>query len=192
VSKLYRDVIYVIYERYYTLYLAELKLYVSKIRYLWERIMYVLYMYSRVYNYFTNLVPPGRWWLQNLILRHIYKKKFQPFRLRLHSKSVKSANMTKKNFALGNMGIKKQSLMLISNTLKTLLKISWEKSYQRKSDRKMSFCFYYWVQKFLAYNYFRWYFYTFFNGFKLSIKFFVYYTCINFLKLCFAYRSTLC
>ncbi len=54
---------------------------------------------TRVWHYllgcndFNNLVLLGRWWLQNLILRHIYKYKkfrfFHPFRLHLSSKFVK-------------------------------------------------------------------------------------------------------
>ncbi len=38
------------------------------------------------YNDFNNLVLSGRWWMHNLILKHIF---FYPFRLRLHSKVVK-------------------------------------------------------------------------------------------------------
>ncbi len=44
------------------------------------------------YNDLNNLVFPGRWWLQNLILRHIDTKKsfqfFQPYAVK------KGANIT--------------------------------------------------------------------------------------------------
>jgi hypothetical protein len=61
---------------------------------------------TKGYNDFNNLVLPGRWWWQNLILRHTYRKKFpffQPFRLRLQSKFVKRAIWPPKC----NIGIKK-------------------------------------------------------------------------------------
>ncbi len=73
-----------------------------------------------------------------------YKTHFSFFELfcpRLSSKFAKSANMIKKiYFKKCNMGIKKtQNLKLISNPLEKLQIDSCEKSYQRKSDRKMEF-----------------------------------------------------
>jgi len=50
---------------------------------------------------------------------------------------------------------KRQTMKLISNLLKKLQKDSCEKSYQPKSIRKIEFFyFYYYVQKFSAFNYF--------------------------------------
>ncbi len=58
------------------------------------------------YNDFSNLVLSGRfWWLQNLILRHIYKKKFsgfaQLFGLCLPSKFVKKVLIWAKKLQYG-------------------------------------------------------------------------------------------
>jgi len=65
------------------------------------------------YNDFNNLVLlPGRWWFQNLILRHIDKEKFFSF---FFSKMSYELQKTK-------------NLMLISNLLKKLQKNSCEKS----------------------------------------------------------------
>ncbi len=44
------------------------------------------------YKDFNNLILSGRWWLQSLMLRHIYKKSFSVFLM-----FVESANMKKKN-----------------------------------------------------------------------------------------------
>ncbi len=71
--------------------------------------------------------------------------------------------------------------MLISNPLTNSHKISREKSYQRKNDRKVeSFTF---ITKVFAFN-FLWvnFFGTFFNGYELSTNLAFYYTHIKFLK----------
>ncbi len=50
------------------------------------------------YNNFNNLVILPRWELPNLIQIHVYNTLFlffEPFRLHLPSKSLKSANMSK-------------------------------------------------------------------------------------------------
>ncbi len=48
------------------------------------------------YDDFNNLVALIRWWLHNLILRHVYKKRFSFFQPHLHSKFRKNANRSKK------------------------------------------------------------------------------------------------
>ncbi len=68
-----------------------------------------------------------------------------------------------------------QNLILISNLVKMLPKNLCEKSYERKTDRKMEFltfisvCKMFWPVTFWVI------FWTFFNGFKLSIEFCVLY-----------------
>jgi hypothetical protein len=101
------------------------------------------------YNDFNNLVLPGHWWLQNLILRHIYKKKFSLFlsrfcpRLQILSKLLIWFIFFFKNAIRVS---KKQNLMGISNPLKKLLKthVKWQKN--------GDFDFYYCVQWFSSYN----------------------------------------
>jgi len=78
--------------------------------------------YYSMHNNFNILVLPGRCWLQNWILRHIYKNVFRFFS---HS-VVKRANMTPKTFVNPNCNThgyqKMQKLMLISNPLKKVTK----------------------------------------------------------------------
>ncbi len=78
------------------------------------------------------MVLPGRWWLQNLILKHIYKKDFPFFRLfrpRLPSKFVKSADDQTNFFPKIAIGVSKNAefnnLMLISNPLKSYKKLKF-------------------------------------------------------------------
>ncbi len=93
---------------------------------------------------FKNLVLPGRWWLQNLILKHIYKKMFFHF----FSHFLQNSNMGIKNaeFDADFESVEKAA-----------------KNFQWKSNKKMEFFyFYYGVQKFSA-NHFFLIFCTFFN-----------------------------
>ncbi len=53
---------------------------------------------------------------------------------------------------------KTQNLMLISNPLEKLQKISCEKFFMKKWHKNGIFDFNYWVQKFSNYNIFRWFF----------------------------------
>jgi hypothetical protein len=97
--------------------------------------------------------------LQNLILRHIYRKSFLfvlAVSLHLHLKFVKSANMIKKLFfQKSSMGIKKtKSLKLISNPLEKLQKLMQRKSINEKVTNMVFFYIYYCAQTFSASNFF--------------------------------------
>ncbi len=129
------------------------------------------------YNDFNNLVLPGRWRLQYVILRNIYKKSFfrlfQPFLTRLHSKVVKSAYMIKKSVFL-----KCNIFDVDFESVEKIAKILCEKSYQNVkefltfiTECKSFLPFIFWVI-----------FCTFFNGWELFINFTFYDTHIKFLK----------
>jgi hypothetical protein len=78
------------------------------------------------YNDLNHLALPGRWWLQNFILRHIYVIRFsEPFRPRLTSKFAKSANIIQKIFGQKcNTGIKKRWFrMCWKNCKKTFITV---------------------------------------------------------------------
>ncbi len=137
------------------------------------------------YNDFNNLVLPGRWWLLNLILRHIYKKTNFPFFSAFSSafafKVCKKCWYEKKKFENCNMDIKNAEFDADFDSIETAAKNLMGESYQRKSDKKWSIwmvgagnsaklsllCAY----KFSTYNFFRVIFCTFFNRFELSIEF---------------------
>ncbi len=126
-------------------------------------------MYRLGYIEFKNLVLPGHWRIQNLILKRIFKTKVFPF-----FEAVLSAfsfKVCKKCYydiityfsQKGNMGIKTRriffffNLMLISNPLNKFLTFITE----CKSFRPITIL--------------GWTFSTFYNGYELSIKFCVIY-----------------
>ncbi len=122
------------------------------------------------YNDFNKLVLPGRWWLQNLILRHNYKKKFscffEPFCPRLQSEYVKSTNMIKKNFKYAIKALKRQNLMPIWICWKSC-KNSRKKDFSEKVIENGVFYFQYCMQKFLGSNFLA----LFSTDLKLSTEF---------------------
>ncbi len=137
-------------------------------------------------NDFNNLILPGCWWRQILILRHIYKIKyflFPPFRPRLPSNKVcKKCKYDFFNFSQMQNGYqKKENFMLISNPLKKLQKYHSKNCYHWKIDRKnWVFDFYFRMQRVFGYAFlgFFWWFFAFYD------------THIKFLKKYFAYIGT--
>jgi hypothetical protein len=121
-------------------------------------------------NSYNNLVLPGRWSWQNLILRPIYKKSFPFFSAVLYVfafKVCKNCSYDPIFFSSSKMqcGYKKtQNLVLMH----TVAEKSFEKSYQQTRDRKTEFLTCITVCKsFRLITFFvGCFFYTFFNGFK--------------------------
>ncbi len=95
---------------------------------------------------------PGPWWLQNLILRHIYKKSFFPFFPAVSSASAFKFFYFKMQYVLKNaeFGADFGSVEKVTEKLmrKKLSMKMWQKIWV--------FYFYYCVQKDSAYNIFGW------------------------------------
>ncbi len=98
-------------------------------------------VYILGYNDFNNLVLPGSWWLQNLILRHNYKigfSFFKPFRPRLTSKLAKKLILKKILFFRTVISVPKNAEFDADfESVEKFAKNACEKSYQRTIDRKM-------------------------------------------------------
>ncbi len=89
------------------------------------------------YNDFNNLVLPGRWWLLNWILRHIYKKAFQFFSAVSSAfafKVCKKCWYEKKKMSKMQYGSQKHRIWC-------WFRIHWKscKKISRKSERGMEF-----------------------------------------------------
>ncbi len=147
------------------------------------------------YNDFNNLVLPGRWWLQNLILRHICKKSFYVFFSRFVRDCIQSLSKVliwSKTFFCpkSNLGIKKHRIWCwFQVRWKSCTKIN-AKNYQQKVTEKWMFFLSLLCAKppiTFCVNFFR----TIFNGFKLGLAFCVlWYPYRIFIKEKF--RSTFC
>ncbi len=113
-----------------------------------ERELFVMYFYVKWnrdctvrYNDFSKLVLPGLWWLQNLILRRIYKKNvFFVFLSRfvrvLTSKFANNASLIFQKFQTQCGYQKTLNLMLILNPSKKLQNNSCEKVINEKVTEK--------------------------------------------------------
>ncbi len=89
----------------------------------------------------------------------------EPFRLRLHSKIEKVLKWVLK-ISNKQYGYKNAEFDAYFESFeKSARKLMWK--FYQKNDIKMKF--YYYAQKFCAYNFLGEHFCTFFNGFKLSI-----------------------
>ncbi len=100
----------------------------------------------------------------------------EPFRARLTSKFAKSANMTRKKNIFSNyfkMGYQKTQNLMPSK----IFWKSWEKNLHKESYRAENFCTQYWRWKSTLFLHFH--ANNFYNGFKISVKFCVFYTHIE-------------
>ncbi len=97
--------------------------------------------------------------------KSIYNKKFFGRFHRDCLQSLKSANMTPTFFFFKNARwvSKNAEFYADSESVEKVAKKLVQKSYQRKNDRIMKFCYYYCVQKFSACNFFGVIFYHFFQ-----------------------------
>ncbi len=127
------------------------------------------YVVQTIHKNFNNSALPGRWWLQNLILRHNCNSFFRAVSSPLNSKFSKSVNMI---FFLilwqkCNMGIKKHSILgwfwIVEKVAKKLM---WKKLSAKKWQKNEVFDFYDCMHTFSEYTVtsFGWNFCICFNG----------------------------
>jgi len=102
---------------------------------------YFVVAYTLGYNNLNNLVLPGCWWLQNLILRHNYKKQFS---------AVLSAFALRICIKWSKMVIHKFRIWCWFGSIE---KVTKKLSITKGQGNKV-FVFYYCLQKFLTYNFF--------------------------------------
>ncbi len=133
------------------------------------------------YTNFKNLALPGRWWLDLQITFSL----FEPRRLCLIQSLQKVLIWQKKIiFQKCNVGIKKRKI------------VCWfRKSCKRLTQKKiwatenLVFDFYFYVQRFSAYNFYQ---VNFFNRFELSIESCILWYPIPIEKMFVVYISTFC
>ncbi len=125
------------------------------------------------YNDFNNLDMQTLWWLPSKILRHIHKKRFTVFLsrfLRICNQSLqKVIKRAKKKFLF------KKSICVSKNAEKVLKKCTIKKLLAKMWREKVLFSpFTHVRQTFFGYNFFCAFFYNYFNGFEISVKFCVF------------------
>ena len=127
------------------------------------------------YNYFNNLVMQTLWWLPIKILRNIHKKRFSVFLscfLRFCNQSVQKVLIkAKKNFYY-----KTAKFYAAFKSLKKVLKKCTQKKLLAKTWRKNALFHFYSCSSnlFCLKHFFGAFFYNFFNGFEISVKFCVF------------------